>query len=246
MVAQAFGVSAGLTPKEGPKALPYTFDMTETTVLEASFGIIDSGMSMVQSIFIDNSRNEMAAVISCSITNQNIAVLPLTQIFLPFICAASTFINITCVTAGAVIVPVQLLNYAVFPVSYAAAAQSVTISGTPDVSIPGTVLVQQSSTPWPVSLASLPQVVLKPPANQALNLSGNTLIKTGAGVLRGMAATSPGVSSPGMLYDGTSALGTPLYQVPNSNVLWGDLNMTFDTGLYYVPAGGQQLSVWYD
>ena len=75
-------------------------------------------------------------------------------------------------------------------------------------------------------------------ANYSATNAGS-LIKTGAGVLRGISVNTAGATATLSLYDGTSAAGAAL-GVWSLNAQYNatDLNLQFSTGLFAVITGG--------
>lgn len=113
---------------------------------------------------------------------------------------------------------------------------SATQSGAWNVGQSGAWNVGQSGT-WTVGRAS--------PAHAALNLNVNTGLASGSGRLRAVVITIAG-TTPGYLYDNTSASGNPLVIFGNSLYVATEMYLTYATGLYWAPGAGQAANFWWD
>lgn len=107
-------VNIGGVPKEGPLAIPASYDFSSGTAspiqVDLSYLIAQQvRMSMVQSVFIDNSGNNQPVVVSVGGTTQQIALYAGWQGFFPIL--ATGVPKFTIATAGTGIVNVQYQNF---------------------------------------------------------------------------------------------------------------------------------------
>ena len=145
--SNAFPISLGRVPKEGPRSLSVTFVIQGGVSAQADIDLVPWGMSMIQTVFIDNSNNLVPIDLEILGTNQTITVLPSTQVFMPVL-AAQGMMRVICSGAGTVNVPCQFLNIQTEPIIYSAEPSSVVIMGT--VPISGTVIADQGGV-WTVT-----------------------------------------------------------------------------------------------
>lgn len=72
----AFGIWNGYAPASGPKAMPYTFDFSDTTLITDN--LLDENtrgiMQFVQGMYVDNFDNPTPFVITFDVTAQRIVV----------------------------------------------------------------------------------------------------------------------------------------------------------------------------
>jgi hypothetical protein len=124
----------GVLPLEGSRAIGVNFDFTlgATSILNAN--LADLGMSMVQTMFIDNRNNLSAVTFQISGSNQFLACPPQSQAIFPILLMAKGAVSIIGASAGNVLVPVQLLNSYIDPLLWNAGnpliSGAVTVSGT--------------------------------------------------------------------------------------------------------------------
>jgi hypothetical protein len=102
-------------PPEGPKCIPFTLDFSvaDTYALDYSNMGQRGFMSMLQTVWVDNSGNGLPTLIIIAATGQSIIVPAATQDYFAVMCPNP--IKISFQSAGAVAVPVLLLNFPVAP-----------------------------------------------------------------------------------------------------------------------------------
>ena len=109
-----YAVNSMRVPAEGPKAVPITLDFSLTTIYTLNLQNMQSRnfLSMVQSLYIDNSGNTAPIVVTFPGTQQNITLAAGRQMYVTVLCANPA--SMQFVSTGGVLVYVALLN---FPVS---------------------------------------------------------------------------------------------------------------------------------
>ena len=132
--SQPITLGLGVQPLEGPRAIFANFDFSGgSAVLNLSAQMGDFGMSIVQTLFIDNSNNSSAASFTIGGTGQKVTCPPQTQAYFPCMMVGGN-INIVGNSAGNVLVPVFLMNTYVDPMlwntSNPTVTGTVTVSGT--------------------------------------------------------------------------------------------------------------------
>ena len=123
-----------VTPLEGPRAVGVNFDFTKGATLNFGVRFSDIGMSLLQSMFVDNRNNSASVTFQIAISNQLVVVPPYSQAFMPCLFIGKDSLNIVGTSAGNVLVPVQFLNTYVDPLIWAASnaviTGAVTVTGT--------------------------------------------------------------------------------------------------------------------
>jgi hypothetical protein len=150
ITTQQTQVYNAVIPKEGPKSVsvPLNFALNASFLLDFTLAYLQTTMTVVQAVWVDNSLNASEVTISVDNTGQSIKVPPNAQGTFPVIAAIRP--RITVASAGNVVVPTLWLNVPLpLAVWYPAGGGSisgtvdignvVTITGTVD--IPGTVTV---------------------------------------------------------------------------------------------------------
>lgn len=96
---------------EGPRGFTVTFDFTAGPGTQ-NFNMDNAsmGITVVQSVFFDNSNNSSAATLQVNGTSQKINFPPLCQGFMPLLLSGDTGINVSVSTAGTVPIPITFLN----------------------------------------------------------------------------------------------------------------------------------------
>ena len=109
-----YTVNSMRVPAEGPKSVPITLDFSLTTIYTLNLQNMQSRnfLSMVQSLYIDNSGNTAPIVVTFPGTQQNITLAAGRQMYVTVLCANPA--SMQSYSAGGVLVYVALLN---FPVS---------------------------------------------------------------------------------------------------------------------------------
>lgn len=107
---QQVGIYNALVPKEGPKAVSLALDFTtvQSILIDFTQAYQSTSISIVQSVFVDNSANPSAFSLLVEGTREHLVVPPLSQAVLPIISAVRA--KITAVTTSGRIVPVIFLN----------------------------------------------------------------------------------------------------------------------------------------
>lgn len=110
-----FSVRVGDKPPqlEGNRAVPVNFDFTAVQSYNFDFQMLvqQKKISFVQTVYIDNSLNSQPSYMLIGTTNQLIIAPPLSQGY--YNCLISGPAKMTLSTTGAVIVPVQFMNFEV-------------------------------------------------------------------------------------------------------------------------------------
>lgn len=98
-------------PKEGPKAIPINVDFTQgqAITIDLSQSMIQSKISLVQSLYVDNSLNSVAVSFQVTGTNQIVTCPPNSQGFFPILAGIPTKILATS-TSTTALVPCFVLN----------------------------------------------------------------------------------------------------------------------------------------
>lgn len=138
----AQGISNGLRPQEGPRALGIIFKVRNSVPAVCRLDLNGSGLSMVQTIFVDNSENAVPVNVVISGTSQTFTVLAQTQVFLPVLMRPP--LEITVVGKDDLDVPVKLINVEMSPIVYSAAPSSVIVTGVVPITGNVTALCSQN------------------------------------------------------------------------------------------------------
>jgi len=137
---QSVPINFGLEvlPLEGSRAIGVNFDFSLGPVAALNTQVSDIGMSMVQTMYIDNRNNLSSVSFQIGGSNQFVNCPPQTQGFFPILLMGKASLNIIGTSAGGVLVPVQLINTYVDPMLWNAFNPTVTGS----VTVNGTVVIQ--------------------------------------------------------------------------------------------------------
>jgi hypothetical protein len=135
---QAVPVFNATIPKEGPKSLPVTCDFSVVGTYDIDLTLIQSQqrMSVVQSVFVDNTLNGQKTTITINGNSQTLVIPAGGQAYLPLLAAKPTIITVA--STGGVVVPMIFLN-----VPVPACVWDTTGSSSP--TIPSYVYLNQSS-----------------------------------------------------------------------------------------------------
>jgi hypothetical protein len=103
-------IKNALIPAEGPKCIPINLDFTASTTYALSLQNLQSRdyVSIIQTIFIDNSSNADTMTVTTGVANQAIIAPPYTQGYYPVLCPQPP--AFVFATQGGVVVPIQLIN----------------------------------------------------------------------------------------------------------------------------------------
>lgn len=132
-------VSTGKIPKEGPVALPVIYDFsggTTSYVTDMVFIHQQGRLTMVQTLYLDNSLNNGTLTVSCSVLNQSFTLQPGAQGYFPVLCSGQ--VKFTVSSAGSVNATVAYINTAISGFQWSATPNPATISGT--VTVTDTIL----------------------------------------------------------------------------------------------------------
>ncbi len=111
---QVVPIPTPVIPEEGPAGIPVNgLDFSLSPAYQKSFQHFMSlnRISMIQAVFIDNSQNTADLFLAIATTNQIIRVPANKQAYLNVLCPNPA--TLTFMSAGAVVVPVILLNFPV-------------------------------------------------------------------------------------------------------------------------------------
>lgn len=109
-----YSVNGQQVPPEGPRAVPLVLDFSLTTEYDLNLQNMESRnfITMIQSMFIDNSQSQVPFMVSFPNTGQTIQVAPNRQGYFQVLCPNPA--SMSFLSNGGAVVKVQLLN---FPVS---------------------------------------------------------------------------------------------------------------------------------
>jgi hypothetical protein len=107
---QAVPVFNATIPKEGPKSLPVTCDFSVVGTYDIDLTLIQSQqrMSVVQSVFVDNTLNGQKTTVTINGNSQTLVIPAGGQAYLPLLAAKPTIITVA--STGGVVVPMIFLN----------------------------------------------------------------------------------------------------------------------------------------
>lgn len=102
-------------PPEGPKCIPFTLDFATTDTFNLDYSNMGQRgfMSMVQTIWCDNSLSGTPVNLICPATNQTIKVPAGVQDYFAIMCPNP--IKLQFISAGGVVVQILLINFPVAP-----------------------------------------------------------------------------------------------------------------------------------
>lgn len=106
----SFPVYNALIPKEGPKVLPYTcnFGTNSSYVIDLQNAQASGKISLVQTVYIDNSLNAQPVTVTSNTTNQKVTAPPYYQGYFPILSQNPPRFTIS--SAGTVSVGIMLMN----------------------------------------------------------------------------------------------------------------------------------------
>lgn len=112
-------VKNNLWPKEGPQAVPLTFDFTVANAYAVDLGIQaqQRKFSFIQTVYVDNSANAKVLTIAFDVLNQQIQVPAHMQGYFPVLVMPTPRLTVT--SAGGSTAMVFLLNFPVAPAMWA-------------------------------------------------------------------------------------------------------------------------------
>lgn len=91
-----WGIAQGKMPKNGPKALQYTLDLTAGFTVNSpqtwdfTTEVMNDTIEFIQAVAIDNSAGNTALVIICAVTGHKITCPPNSQGIFGLICPAGS------------------------------------------------------------------------------------------------------------------------------------------------------------
>jgi hypothetical protein len=105
-------VMLGAVPKEGPKSVAWNVDFTAQTLYQFDLTAIqfNTGLSMIQTLYVDNSKSSVPLFVTCSTTNQTIGVPPQSYAYIPLV--LTNKVAVTLQSTSGQVIPVQALNIA--------------------------------------------------------------------------------------------------------------------------------------
>lgn len=105
-------VGLGATPKEGPMAIPFAIDFTAQTQYVADLTYIQQAarISMIQTVFVDNSLSTVPLTIFCATTQQLIKIAPGNQAYVSVV--LSNKLSLTFSSTSGLVIPCIALNIA--------------------------------------------------------------------------------------------------------------------------------------
>ena len=147
---QQTSIYNALVPPEGPKSVLISLDFTVTSsyLIDFTQAYMSTSISLVQSVYVDNSQNPDPLSITVAGTQQQITAAPGSQGTYPVIAAIRP--KITCQSSGGVLVNLIFLNVPLpaatwqpHPISGPTAAATFTVAagGTPVVVFPARSII---------------------------------------------------------------------------------------------------------
>lgn len=108
----AMKASLGAAPAEGPMVVPVPIDFTAQTsyILDITYIQQQARISMLQTLYIDNSANTQPLYLILSTTNQTVKIPANSEAYMPLV--FSNKLAVTLATTGALVVYVAALNVA--------------------------------------------------------------------------------------------------------------------------------------
>jgi hypothetical protein len=113
--AMPYKMSMGAVPKEGPLIVPSFVDFTAQTtyILDLTYVQQKAYLSMVQTIYVDNSLSTVPLYIIVATSNQTFKVPANSQAYIPI--GMTNKLAVTLNSASGLVIPVFLLNVAMNP-----------------------------------------------------------------------------------------------------------------------------------
>ena len=110
LVAQTIGIFNALIPAENPKCIPYNIDFSTgaNQVINLTLAQQQKQISLVQTIYVDNSLSSAQTEIVCQSSGQVIKVPPGAEGYFPVITSNPPIFNLT--NPSGVVVQVYILN----------------------------------------------------------------------------------------------------------------------------------------
>lgn len=114
-----------LVPKEGPKVIPYAFNLATAQSYEVNLqNLIQLGkISFIQTVWVDNRENDNAIVFINSPANYTLSVPAKSQGFFPMV-ASNPMVLIVESPMASIIVPVNFMNVPIAPMLWSGAANA--------------------------------------------------------------------------------------------------------------------------
>jgi hypothetical protein len=105
-------VMLAAAPREGPMVVSWNVDFTAQTAYTFDLTSIQSlgRISMVQTIFVDNSQSSVPLYMYMATTNQRIIIPPQSQAYMP--CVLTNKIAVVLQSTSGLVIPIQALNVA--------------------------------------------------------------------------------------------------------------------------------------
>lgn len=118
-------VPMGNPPCEGRKAFEYVINFADglQATLDLTNFFQQGTIASIQSMYVDNSENDVPIIVDMGGTNQNVVIPAGFEAYLPVLQANPPVLNFSC--SAAVIVTVQLMNFFVPPYMWNASGGSV-------------------------------------------------------------------------------------------------------------------------
>ena len=138
---QPFSVNTGDTPVEGRMTVPFILDFSEAASIKIELTAItqmQNRISVVQTVFVDNSANESSVSFAMQNTGQVLIVPPNAQAYLPMV--ITNQVTIIAASAGGVLGPLQLLNFGVAPTVWSVVSGSGVTQQVADAILDATVV----------------------------------------------------------------------------------------------------------
>lgn len=132
--------SLGAAPAEGPMVVPVFVDFTAVTSYKLDLTYIQQQgrLSMIQTIYVDNSLNAQPITIITDTVNQSVRIPAYCQAYIPL--AVTNKMAITLNSTGAVVVPVHVLNVAMNAAVWVAGQNPPVVSPTGAITVTDTIL----------------------------------------------------------------------------------------------------------
>lgn len=231
-------------PPEGPRCIPFNFDFTAkpsyfvdlTTVEQRNF------LTIVQSLYIDNSSNAVPLTVVFNASNQIIIAPPQTQGYYSVLAPQPARFTVKCV-GGSINTPLFVINVAITNAIWGAASGGTAVVAVADAILDATVVannVQTRLVPFPITAVWGIQLTLAAVANQLYTVlhAIDATVPTTVSLLNFQNDPSNGAGT--LIYMGDSALTTARYGnvlQPSGNGFRQIPGRSFDlTKLYVLPS----------
>lgn len=217
-------------PKEGPKSIPQRIDFTTNVSWSIDFSNLTANetITMIQTLFIDNSNNSDSLSVVFEGTQQTLICPPLAQGYFPIL--TQNWPKCVVSTSGGVVILIEFINIPIPPSVWYVAGNTggipnplpVTISGQPiDVSI------DAGSLPVPVTVSGTVPVDIVG-TQQPLTAATDQVVMTGSALQLSAISSFAG---------GLVVQSLTIQNDPNStsNITIGEAGVTDGVGLILVP-----------